>query len=490
MSVLEEYEVRSEDIAASVTITRGKEDYVPLYSLQVKKISGPTAAYLEDVKNELLKKVTIGTKELTDMQALEGLKGDIKRSALGLLKATLPNESEEEYGFMASRIVQEMLGLGDLEFFLSDDWLEEICVNRAGAPVWVYHRKYGWVKTNVVIRDEAQVRNYAAAIARKVGRQITMQSPLLDASIVTGDRVNATLSPISMLGNTITIRKFARKPWSMTDLLKNNTVSYETAAFLWLCMQYEMNMLIAGGTGSGKTSFLNVLSAFIPPNQRLVSIEQTHEIKPPAHLQWVPMVVREATSEGKGGVSMLDLMINALRMRPDRIIVGEVRRAEEAEVLFEAMHTGHSVYATLHAETARETMKRLTHAPIDIPPVVLGALHLIVVMYRDRRAGRRRLFEVVELLPGEDKEPVTRTLFRWKPYKDKIVEEDSSVRVLENLKTFTGMDEKEIAGSIAEKEDLLRWLVKKDINSVDETGRIVADYYADPDAVLAKVRKK
>jgi flagellar protein FlaI len=488
--VLEKYEVVSEGIAASVTITRGKEDYVPLYSVQARKVSGPTAAYLDDVKNELLKKVTIGTKELTDMQALEGLKGEIRRGALALLKAALPDGSEEEYNFMASKIVQEMLGLGDLEFFVSDDWLEEICVNRAGSPVWVYHRKYGWVKTNIVIKDEAQVRNYAAAIARKVGRQITMQDPLLDASMVTGDRVNATLAPISMLGNTMTIRKFARKPWSISDMLKNGTISYETGAFLWLCMQYEMNMLIAGGTGSGKTSFLNVLSAFIPPNQRLISIEQTHEIKPPGHLQWVPMVVREATSEGKGEVSMLDLMINSLRMRPDRIIVGEVRRAEEAEVLFEAMHTGHSVYATLHAETARETMKRLTHPPIDIPPVVLGALHLIVVMYRDRRAGRRRLFEIVELMPSEGKEPVTRTLFRWKPYKDQIVEEEGSVRVLENLKTFTGMDDKEIAKSLAEKEEILRWLVKKGVDSVDDTGRIVADYYADPESMLAKVRKK
>jgi flagellar protein FlaI len=490
MVQLEEYDVKSEEIGGKVSITRGPEDYVPQYSLQVQKLSGPTAAYLEDVKNELLKKMTIGTRELTELSALEALKAEIKRNATRLLKSGLPGESDEDYAFLASKIVQDMVGLGDLEFLISDDLLEEICVNRAGEPVWLYHRKYGWLKSNIIIPNEAQVRNYAAAIGRKVGRQITIQDPLLDANMVTGDRVNATLSPISMLGNTITIRKFARKPWTITDMLKLNTLSYESAAFLWLCMEYEMNMLVGGGTGSGKTSFLNVLSAFIPANHRLVSIEQTHEIKPPAHLQWVPMVVREATSEGKGEVSMLDLMINALRMRPDRIIVGEVRRAEEAEVLFEAMHTGHSVYSTLHAETARETLKRLTHAPIDIPPVVLGSLQLIVVMYRDRRLNVRRLFEVVELLPSEEREPIARALFRWKPLKDQVLKEEASVRVLETLKTFTRMDDREIGRSIAEKEELLRWMVKKDINAVDEVGKLVADYYSEPEAVLARIRKK
>ncbi|MEW5996785.1 MAG: type II/IV secretion system ATPase subunit [Candidatus Micrarchaeota archaeon] len=490
MAQLEEYAVRSEEMEGKVTVARGPEDYVPRYSLQVQKLSGPTAAYLEDVKNELLKRITIGTRELTELSALEALKAEIKRNAVKLLKSGLPGESEDDYAFFASKIVQDMVGLGDLEFLIADDWLEEICVNRAGEPVWVYHRKYGWLKSNVIIPDEAQVRNYAAAIGRKVGRQITIQDPLLDANMVTGDRVNATLSPVSMLGNTITIRKFARKPWTITDMLKLNTLSYESAAFLWLCMEYEINILVGGGTGSGKTSFLNVLTAFMPASHRLVSIEQTHEIKPPKHLQWVPMVVREPTSEGKGEVSMLDLMINALRMRPDRIIVGEVRRADEAEVLFEAMHTGHSVYSTLHAETARETLKRLTHPPIDIPPVVLGSLQLIAVMYRDRRANVRRLFEVVELLPSEEREPMSRTLFRWKPLKDQVFREEASVRVLETLKTFTRMDEKEIGRSIAEKEEMLRWMVKKDVNAVDAVGKLVADYYMEPEAVLAKVRKK
>ena len=490
MTAMDDYEVYSENVGARVVITKEKGEYVPTYSLSVQKISGPTEAYLEDVKNELLKKVAIGTRELTDVKAFEGLKESVKKSAIELLKAELPKESDEEHAFMASRIVQQMLGMGDVEFLISDDWLEEICVNRATEPVWVYHKKYGWLKTNVFLGDESQVRNYASAIGRKVGRQITMQSPLLDANMVTGDRVNATLSPVSMLGNTITIRKFARKPWTITDMLKTKTMNHETAAFLWLAMQYEMNILIAGGTGSGKTSFLNVLSTFIPANQRLISIEQTHEIQPPKHLQWVPLVVRENLgSEGKGEVSMLDLMINALRMRPDRIIVGEVRRAEEAEVLFEAMHTGHSVYATLHAETARETMKRLTNPPIEIPPVVLGALHLIVVMYRDRKAGVRRMFELVEVMPGEDRAPITRTLYRWKPYRDQIVAEENSARVIDNLMTFTRMDEKEINASLGEKEEILRWLEKNNVNTVDEVGRVVSDYYADPEALLARVRK-
>jgi len=153
------------------------------------------------------------------------------------------------------------------------------------------------------------------------------------------------------------------------------------------------------------------------------------------------------------------------------------------------MHTGHSVYATLHAETARETMKRLTNPPIEIPPVVLGALHLIVVMYRDRKAGVRRLFEIVEVMPGEERAPIIRTLYRWKPYRDQIVAEETSARVMDNLMTFTRMDEKEINASLDEKEEILRWMEKMNVNTVDEVGRVVSDYYADPEALLARVRK-
>ena len=157
--------------------------------------------------------------------------------------------------------------------------------------------------------------------------------------------------PISVEGNTMTIRKFASKPWTVTDLINTQTISLDAASLIWMGIQYELSTLIAGGTATGKTSMLNAIANFFPPNQRIISIEDTREIQLPSFLHWIPMVTRLPNPEGKGEVSMLDLLVNSLRMRPDRILVGEIRRKREAEVLFEAIHTGHSVYATVHANS-------------------------------------------------------------------------------------------------------------------------------------------
>jgi len=159
-----------------------------------------------------------------------------------------------------------MLGLGDIELVLSDDHLEEIVVNSSDEPAWVYHKEKGWLKTDISFRDEDEIYNYASEIGRRVGKNISSLHPLLDAHLPSGDRTNAaTLYPISTTdGNTITIRRFARDPWTITDFIRNGTVDREVAAFLWLCLQYELNVIVSGGTGAGKTSLLNVLMPFIP----------------------------------------------------------------------------------------------------------------------------------------------------------------------------------------------------------------------------------
>ena len=216
-------------------------------------------------------------------------------------------------------------------------------------------------------KNEEMIYDYASMIARKVGRQINVLNPMLDAHLPTGDRVNSTVFPISQFGNTLTIRKFSKNPWTITNLIRSKTVSPEVAALIWICIQNELSLIVSGGTGSGKTSFLNAMAGLIPANQRIISIEDTRELTLPSFLHWIPMNTREANPEGKGEVTMLDLMVNALRQRPDRILVGEIRRQREAEILFEAMHTGHSVYATLHADNSEQTISRLLNPPINIP---------------------------------------------------------------------------------------------------------------------------
>ncbi len=481
------YIIKDGNLEAKVSVTKNEGEYVWTYSLNVPKLEEATTAFVDDIKTELLKKITISTQEALNIKMSEQLKTKFFELSKKMVRDSIPHLPEQKLDFIARRIVQEMLGLGDIEFLLRDDWLEEICINGSSYPVWVYHRKYGWLKTNLFMNTESQIWNYASSIARGVGRQVNTQSPLLDAYLSTGDRVNATLFPISYFGNTITIRKFARKPWSIIDYIKLKTISTEVAALLWLAIQYETNIIVSGGTGAGKTSLLNVLSIFIPQNQRLVSIEQTREMTLPSYLQWVPLVVREPTSEGTGQISMLDLMINSLRMRPDRIIVGEIRRAEEAQVLFEAMHTGHSVCATLHAETVSETVRRLNSPPISIPAVMMESLHLIVSMYRDRRSNIRRIFEIGEIVPSEREGIKENIIYRWRPYKDVISPSEPSLRLLESIKTYTNMNDEDIKKNLQEKKSVLEYLVKKNINSVDEVGKIISAYYDNSSALLKQV---
>jgi len=252
-----------------------------------------------------------------------------------------------------------------------------------------------------------------------------------------------------------------------------------------------MNVLISGGTGSGKTSLLNLCMPFIPPNHRLISIEDTRELQLPKFLYWCPMVTRQPNPEGKGKVTMLDLLINSLRMRPDRIILGEMRRKEEAEVLFEAMHTGHSVYATVHADSINETIQRLVNPPIEVPSNLLGAVNLNVVMFRDRRRAIRRIFQIGEFVASEDSGKIVvrpNILYRWKPASDSMIQHSPSVRLFEELSRHTGLSQAEIMEDIKTKKSILDYLVKNKIRKLEEVGKVMKNYYLDKDLVVKMVK--
>ena len=229
---------------------------------------------------------------------------------------------------------------------------------------------------------------------------------------------------------------------------------------------------------------------YIPPNNRIVSIEDTRELQLPKFLYWCPLTIRQPNPEGKGAVEMLDLLINSLRMRPDRIILGEMRRRDQAEVLFEAMHTGHSVYATVHADSIAETIQRLVNPPIEVPKNLLAGVNLSVVMFRDRRKGIRRVFQVGEFIPSEEEGlPTVRPniLYRWKPMTDEIVEHSTSIRLFEELSRHTGMTLTQIDQDIATKTKILEWMVKNNIRYVDDVGEIMRKYYLDPDSVIEMI---
>ncbi|MEK6952307.1 MAG: ATPase, T2SS/T4P/T4SS family [Nanoarchaeota archaeon] len=476
MTIVDNYNINADGIIVRVDIEK-IEDVGLLYKVNIPQISRSTLVLLNEVKNRLITEVNVGAHEILDPKIIENLKERFKKSSEAVFRSIIPNIPKETVDFLTGTLLHEMLGLDEMEFLLNDDSLEEIVITSSSEPVRVYHKKYGWLQTNITIKTELKIQNYANTIARRVGRQITTLSPLLDAHLVTGDRANAVLYPISNKGNTITIRKFARDPWTVTDLIKNNTCSSEIFALIWLAIQYEMNILISGGTASGKTSMLNVCMPFMPPNHRIISIEDTRELQLPKFLYWVPLTVRQPNPEGKGEVTMLDLLVNSLRMRPDRIILGEIRKHDQAEVLFEAMHTGHSVYATVHANSISETIRRLVNPPINVPKNLLGAVNLNAVMFRDRRKALRRLYQLGEFIVEENEEIRPNILYRWKPSNDTFVQHAESIHLFEDLSVHTGMTIQELAQDLKEKNSILRSMAKKNIRTVDQVGEIMNKYY-------------
>ncbi len=487
---LDSYEVESDGVPAKITIAKPEEEYVPVYYLSRPQVETSTQALISTIREKMTRTVQLSTKEFVDPSELDTVKEKFRAEARTLMNKELPSLNDDQIEIIIGNLLHDMLGLGDIEIVLDDEHLEEIVVNGANEPLWVYHKQYGWLKSNVTFSSDEEIRNYSSMIARRVGKQISNLHPLLDAHLPSGDRTNATIFPISTQGNTMTIRKFARSPWTITDFIRNGTVNKEIAALLWLAIQYEMNIIVSGGTGAGKTSFLTVLMPFIPPNHRILSIEDTREISLPSFLHWVPLTTREPNPEGKGGVSMLDLLVNALRMRPDRIIVGEIRRERQAEVLFEAMHTGHSVYSTLHADTAEQTIRRLVNPPINVPKTLVEAVDLNVVMFRDRRRNIRRALEVAEVMSeyhGGESEVAANVIYRWRSSDDRFDEQERSMKVYDKLEMHAGLSQEEIEESLEQRKRILQWMVDNEVNTVDSVGKLVAEFYEDNDRVIDAV---
>ncbi len=471
--VLDEYSLTVNNILVQITITRYPHYPVPRYDVSITNISDTTKIILEKIRQDFIQKIDFSAIESFESNDLSRIQDRFRKEIKHLLRNYFPNLDEKSEAMLINYVIEENLGFGKVDVLLNDPHLEEVVINNHSEPVRVYHKRFGWLETNVKVVTEARIRHYSSMIGRNVGKEITALNPLMDAHLRNGDRVNATLEPISSKGNTITIRKFAKDPWTITKFIKSNTISKEGAAFLWLCLQEELSVLVAGGTGSGKTSMLNVLANFFPANQRIISIEDTRELVLPGDLHWVPMATRLPNPEGKGGISMLDLLVNSLRMRPDRIIVGEIRRKEEAQVLLEAMHTGHSVYATIHANNAEEVIIRLTNPPIDIPKEMISSLGLICVQNRNRRTGKRRTLQLAEVLPSGD----SNVLMQLNVHEDKLEKHNESEILYQRLEMYTGLSTDEIKKDLESKNKVLQWMLDNNVDDIESIGDVMSQYY-------------
>ena len=315
-------------------------------------------------------------------------------------------------------IRDEMLGLGPIEALLNDDSVTEIMVN---GPKQVFVERLGKLElTDVKFHDKAHLMNIIERILTPLGRRIDESSPLVDARLEDGSRVNIIIPPLSLVGPAITIRKFSKTPLSVENLISFGTLDEKMAVFLRACVKARINILVSGGTGSGKTTTLNVISSFIPENERIVTIEDAAELRlQQAHV--VTLESRPANIEGKGQITIRDLVRNALRMRPDRIIVGEVRSGEALDML-QAMNTGHDgSLTTAHANSPRDALSRLETmvlmSGLELPvrairEQVSSAIDLIIQQSRIRD-GSRKVTYITEVQHMEDNIITTQDIFRY-----------------------------------------------------------------------------
>jgi len=398
---------------------------------------------------------------------------------------------KENLNFIVEAIISKVMGFPYLDILMSDDNLEEIMINGTKKTVFVFHRKYGMCTTNFRY-DDTSIKDLIIRVSDYTGRDIGKQKPLLDGRMPDGSRINIAIPPAAPSGPAITIRKFRKNPFSIIHLIEKGTLSVDLAAFLWLCVEGKgirpINMIITGGAGSGKTTTLNALASFIPYYERVATVEDTLELNIGFLENYVPLEARPSVL-GESFLTMNDLLKNTLRMRPDRVLVGEVR-GEEAHTLFVAMDIGlNGSMGTMHANNAREATIRLTHPPMNVPYQMMSLLDLIVVQNKIYSKGKtiRRITEVSEVANVEGEIVQLGEIYKWHHNTDTISRTEYPIGLKDKMAEYTGLTRKEIDKEISTREDILWWMIDNKIKDYYEVLDIITQYKKDPDSVLKKI---
>jgi len=452
----------------------------PTLSMEEKKI-------FEFLKETLIKTMNVELTEFSDDEAKEYLRKNVDR-ILGDYSIALNDASKEKVMYY---IIRDFLGYGRIDVLMHDSMIEDISCDAPHVPIYIYHRNYESLKTNISFGSEMELDSFVIQLAQKCGRHISIARPLMDATMPDGSRIQACLArEVSSMGSNFTIRRFREEPLTPSHLVEFNTISAEIAAYFWLAIENGASAVLAGGTASGKTTSLNALCLFIPPQMKVISIEDTREINLP-HPNWIASITREGTAEsGEGSkVGMFDLLKAALRQRPEYILVGEIR-GQEAVVLFQAMATGHTVYSTMHADSIFSVVHRLEGDPINIPRIQLQALNIVAIqaMMRIGRKRVRRIKKIVEIVgidPTTD-DILTNEVFSWNPRKDSF-DYYGKGHVLDNVAEQRNWTDKELSEEFDRRKEVIRWMVEKGIKNYVDVGEIIAAYYKNPEAIMKKV---
>ncbi|MFH1622957.1 MAG: type II/IV secretion system ATPase subunit [Candidatus Aenigmatarchaeota archaeon] len=455
---------------------------------------------LDDKDRQMLKKIASALIELVEVE-LTSIKEEgkvveyLEKQIAKIIRQFGLDIPADRYARIMYFIYRNFVGFNEIEPFLQDPNIEDISCDGTGAPMYVVHRKFGSIKTNVVIDDLENLREFVIKIAERTGRYVSYAEPVLEGTLPDGSRVSATLAgDVATRGPTFTIRKFSERPFSPIDVMNVKTASAALMSYFWYLIEYGASILVVGGVATGKTSFLNSLCMFIPPEAKIVSIEDTRELRIPNE-HWVPTLARVGfgipmpSGEKYGGVSLFDLLKQSFRQNPDYVIVGETR-GKEAYVMFQGMSSGHPSMSTFHAGSVDAVIKRLTTSPIDLSPTLIESLNVIVVMVHAREKGKsaRRVKQIAEVLNVDAKtgEVKTNIVFTWDPVSDTFVKVNESVTARKLVEAKGGTAEQAMK-EMEVRTRVLEWMRAQGITDYTEVTKIINRYYKEPNILMEQM---
>jgi flagellar protein FlaI len=384
-----------------------------------------------------------------------------------------------------------------------DDSIEDISCNGLNTPLYVWHRKYESLPTNVVFYSKDELAKIVARLTYKTGNQISVAQPIVEGTLPEGHRVQLTLEEVSKRGKTFTIRKYRQNPFTIVDLINFGTISPKIAAYLWVLVENIRSIMLCGATASGKTALLNSISMFMNPEMKVVTIEEVRELK--LHENWIPLLTRPSYQPGVEEITLYDLLKSALRQRPDYIIVGEVR-GEEAYTLFQSLAVGHGGLCTIHADSLDSVIKRLVSRPMNIPEMILPLMNVLIQINRVKiqKNIERRVTNISEILksPGSSISQTVenielKTRFGWDPGSDTFVyneisEMDSIIDHSDSIYSLISKTKHIPLNKLIEEQDrreiVLKWMVKKNLRSYNDVSYIIRKYYSNPEEIYNQAR--
>ncbi|MBI2578569.1 MAG: type II/IV secretion system ATPase subunit [Candidatus Aenigmarchaeota archaeon] len=455
-----------------------------VYDIVEPQLDEKSSALLREIKEYVQEKIDVNFGEVRG-DATSYIK-KIFEGALSYFRAG----PDVDVDVLMYYVIRDFVGLEKIEPLLKDKQIEDISCDGMNIPIFIYHRdpRLGSMRTNIKFSDKDSLDSFANKLAERCGKLISVAKPLLDGALPDGSRVQATLSSdVAMHGSNFTIRMFTEKPLTPVDMVKFGTCDLKMLSYFWYLIEHNQSLLISGGTATGKTSLLNALSLFIKPQMKIVSIEDTPELRLP-HSHWISEVARTPLSE-EGKVDMFELLRESLRQRPDYIIVGEVR-GREAYVLFQQMAVGHAGLSTIHAENFNKLMDRLSTPPISLPIGLIQNLDVIIFVKRVKygRVYKRRISSVIEIL-GYDRRSnsvVSNEVFRWNPKNDSYTVVNKS-SLLKKISETTGASEEEINEDIKRKSNVLKWSAEKNLNDYQKLGSVFNLFYTAPEFLLQRI---